>query len=98
MSTSPPKNQLVGDFIRIMRVPGSDLQQRIDEVARHSKLPGHTANTIERIIAENPIVEIYQIDSFGYPWYKVSLASSNGQIEEHTLMLYDDGTWEKVEH
>lgn len=26
----------------------------------------------------------------------VSLIADDGETEEHTLMVYDDGTWEKV--
>ena len=42
------------------------------------------------------IVKIWQVDEYGYPWYEVSLVTDNGETEEHTLMVYDDGTWEKA--
>ncbi len=96
MTPNPPKNIHVGDGIRILRVPDADLKQREDEIARGADMAGHTADTIDRILAENPIVKIWQIDEFGYPWYEVSLIADDGEPEEHTLMVYDDGTWEKV--
>ena len=96
MMPNPPKNIHVGDHIRILRVPDADLKQRKDEIARGAEMAGHTADTIERVIALNPIVKIWQIDEFGYPWYEVSLTADDGEKEEHTLMVYDDGTWEKV--
>jgi hypothetical protein len=96
MTPNPPKNLHVGDRIRILRVPEADLKQRNDEIARGAEMAGHTADTIEQIIATNPIVNIWQIDEFGYPWYEVTLIAADGQAEEHTLMVYDDGTWEKV--
>ena len=96
MTPNPPKNIHVGDQIRILRVPDADLKQREDELARSAEMAGHTADTIERIIAVNPIVRIWQIDEYGYPWYEVSLIADNGETEEHTLMVYDDGTWEKA--
>ena len=97
MTPPPPTKLQVGDRIRILRVPDADLKQRDDEVARGAEMAGHTADTIDRIVAENPIVKIWQIDEFGYPWYEVSLIANNGEFDEHTLMVYDDGTWEKVE-
>ena len=97
MTPPPPTKLQVGDRIRILRVPDADLKQRDDEVARGAEMAGHTADTIDRIVAENSIVKIWQIDEFGYPWYEVSLIANNGEFDEHTLMVYDDGTWEKVE-
>jgi hypothetical protein len=96
MIPSPPKNLRVGDQIRILRVPDADLRQRKDEIERGVEMAGHTADTIDRIIAENPVVKIGQIDEFGYPWYEVTLIADDGEAEEHTLMVYDDGTWEKL--
>jgi hypothetical protein len=96
MTPNPPKNVRVGDHIRILRVPDADLKQREDEIARGAEMAGHTADTIDRIIAANPIVKVWQIDEFGYPWYEVTLVADDGQADEHTLMVYDDGTWEKV--
>ncbi len=95
MMPPPPNNLQVGDRIRIIRVPESDLRQRDDEIARSVEMAGHTADTIERVIATNPIVKIWQIDEFGYPWYEVTLVGDNGESEEHILMVYDDGSWEK---
>ena len=94
--TPPPKNLQVGDRIRILRVPEADLRQRDYEIVRGAEMAGHTAKTIERVIEKNRIVEIWQIDEFGYLWYEVTLVGDNGESEEHTLMVYDDGTWEKT--
>ncbi len=90
MMPPPPNNLQVGDRIRIIRVPQSDLRQRDSEIARSVEMAGHTADTIERVIATNPIVKIWQIDEFGYPWYEVTLVGENGESEEHILMVYDD--------
>jgi hypothetical protein len=96
MTPNPPRNLRVGDRIRILCVPEADLKQRDDEIARGAEMAGHTADTIEQIIATNPVVQIWQIDEFGYPWYEVTLITDDGEADEHTLMVYDDGTWEKV--
>ena len=96
MLTKPPIGLNVGDSIRILRVPDADLQQRESEIARNTEMAGWTADTIERIISGHPVVKISQIDEYGYPWYEVSLIAADGETEEHSLMVYDDGTWEKV--
>ncbi len=98
MLTKPPTGLNVGDLIRILRVPDADLKQRESEIARDAEMAGWTADTIERIISENPVVRISQIDEYGYPWYEVSLIAVDGEAEEHSLMVYDDETWEKVTH
>jgi hypothetical protein len=96
MLTKPPSGLNVGDRIRILRVPDADLKQRESEIARHAEMAGWTADTIERIISEIPVVTISQVDEYGYPWYEVTLRAVDGKTEHHSLMVYDDGTWEKV--
>ncbi|MFO0924345.1 MAG: hypothetical protein U0905_17860 [Pirellulales bacterium] len=96
MTTNPLTSLRVGDYIRILRVSDADLQQREGELARGAEMAGYTADTIDRIIAENPVVKIWQIDAFGYPWYEVTLIADDGEEEHHMLLIYDDSTWEKV--
>lgn len=94
----PPKTHLrVGDLVRILRVPDADLEQRDREIARGAEAGGHTADTIERVIAQKPIVRIWQIDEHGNPWYEVSLIAENGEHVDHFVAIYDDGTWERIE-
>jgi hypothetical protein len=60
----------VGDHIRILRVPENDLRQREQELATGAEMAGWTADSIERIIKNHPVVEISEIDAWGCVWYK----------------------------
>jgi len=89
-----PASLKPGDQIQILRVPANDLRQREHEIANHTESAGWTANTIERIILQNPVVRIDRIDEFGSVWYDVELVDQNGNAEYHSLTVYDDDTWE----
>ena len=89
-----PKTLRVGDRIRILRVPESDLRQRENEIATGSEMAGWTAGSIERIIAQSPVVRISQIDDDGCVWYDASIVGPDGTEEEHYLIVYDDDSWE----
>jgi hypothetical protein len=92
-----PNTLRVGDRIRILRVPEGDLRQRENELASGSEMAGWTADSIERIIAQTPIVQIYRIDEDGCVWYEATITGPEGREEEHSLIVYDDDTWEPVE-
>ncbi len=87
-----------GDRILLLRVPQGDLDQRDREMQCPPLLDeetgydyrGHTARTIEKIIAKNPIVKIHEIDDNGV-WYRAKVEG-----EFHYLTVYDDHTWIKV--
>jgi hypothetical protein len=84
---------LAGDRIRILNVPACDLAQREREIATNAEMAGWTADTIERIIASNPVVVIDRIDEYGAPWFDVVFDGSDGE-EEHSLTILDDDSWE----
>lgn len=44
-------------------------------------MAGWTADTIERIISENPAVKIWQIDEYGYPWYEVVFCAMMARLK-----------------
>lgn len=88
-------NLKVGDKIRLLNVPPEDLAQRKQEITKEVKDAGWTANTIELIIAQNPIVVIDFIDEYGSPWY-VSNVLVEGKEELHTIAVLEDDSWEKV--
>ena len=92
-----PNTLRIGDRIRILRVPESDLRQRGNELASGAELAGWTADSIERIIAQTPIVQISQIDDYGCVWYETAIIGPEGKEEFHSLIVYDDDTWESVE-
>lgn len=92
-----PKTCGIGDRIRILRVPTRDLQQRERELAEGTEFPGWTADTIERIIEQSPIVRISRVDEYGCVWFDASIIGPDGTEEEHSLVVYDDDTWERVE-
>ncbi len=92
-----PRLLKVGDKIRILRVPNNDLRQREREIAANAELAGWTADTIERIIERHPIVTISRIDECGSVWYDVELVGSQVECEHHSLIIYDDDTWERIE-
>ena len=91
-----PKHLNVGDRIRILRVPDADLRQRENEIAAGSEMAGWTADSIERIICQTPIVRICQIDDYGCVLYETTVVGPDGADEEHNLIVYDDDTWEMV--
>ena len=93
----PNPNALrVGDSIRILRVPEGDLRQRESEIASGGKMAGWTADTIERIIAQTPIVQVSHIDEYGCVWYETTITGPDGIEEFHSLIVYEDDTWEPV--
>ncbi len=59
-------------------------------------MAGWTADSIERIISQTPIVRICQIDEYACVWYETTIVGPDGTEEEHTLVVYDDDTWEVV--
>lgn len=87
----------VGDRIRILRVPAHDLRQRENEIASGAEMAGWTADSIERIIAQTPIVQVSHIDEYGCVWYETTIIGPDGTEERHSLIVYDDDTWEPVE-
>jgi hypothetical protein len=92
-----PQTLAIGDRIRILRVPDGDLRQREQEIATGSELAGWTADSIERIIAQTPVVTISQIDEDGCVWYEATIIGPRGTEEHHSLIVYNDDTWEKVD-
>ena len=63
----PDRTRLkIGDRIRLLRVPQGDLDQRERELRNGAEGAGWTADTIERIIAHDPVVTISSIDEHGY--------------------------------
>lgn len=90
------KSLKAGDRIRLLRVPGADARQREQELRNGAQLAGWTADTIERIIASNPIVIIDRVDEFGAPWFERELPASDSEIEYHSLTITVDDSWEFV--
>jgi hypothetical protein len=92
-----PRSLNIGDRIRILRVPKSDLQERERELAKKTEMAGWTADSIERIIEQSPVVRISRIDEYGCVWYDASIVGPDGTEEEHSLIVYDDDTWERLD-
>lgn len=86
----------VGDRIRLLTVPACDLAQREREIATNDEMAGWTADTIERIIASDPVVTIVRIDEYGAPWFEVELEGDDG-THFHSLTILDDDSWEHCE-
>lgn len=91
-----PKTLRVGDRIRILRVPDGDLRQRESGIASGAEMAGWTDDSIERIIAQSPIVRISRIDADGCVWYETTILEADGTEAIHSLIVYDDDTWEVV--
>ena len=83
----------IGDRIRLLRVPRGDLEQRQRELREGVEDAGWTADTIERIIAQDPVVTISDIDEYGFPWFEYELKSAGGGMEHHSLAIMDDESW-----
>lgn len=86
----------IGDKIRLLRVPQSDLAQRERELRDGQEGAGLTADTLEHIIRTNPVVTIDDVDEYGYPWFTRRLKNADGRFELHTLAIMDDESWERV--
>lgn len=54
---------------------------------------GYTANTIEKIIEQNPIVEISEIDDEGIPLYEAEIGEETHSI---SILPEDNGSWELI--
>lgn len=83
----------IGDKIRLLHVPQGDLDQRDREIREGREAAGWTADTIERIIRNDPVVTIARIDEYGQPWFDYELQGADGR-EEHTLAIMEDESWE----
>lgn len=83
-----------GDRIRLLRVPAADLAQRESEIARGAEMAGWTADTLERILATDPVVTIDRVDEYGAPWFDVELKTADGETEYHSLVVVDEDSWE----
>lgn len=86
----------VGDRIHLLTVPECDRAQRERELATGAEMAGWTADTIERIIAKDPVVTIDRIDEYGAPWFEVELNGDDG-AEHHSLTILDNDSWEYCE-
>jgi hypothetical protein len=91
------KTLKAGDRVRLLCVPKSDLKQREHEISVGAEEASSTADTLEEIIASNPIVTINHVDEFGAPWFKRELTADDGTIHYHSLTITDDDSWEFVE-
>ncbi|MEM6380307.1 MAG: hypothetical protein AAF705_19110 [Bacteroidota bacterium] len=92
----PKPNQLeTGYKVHLLKVPAADIKQLQWEIENKIENPGWTANTIEIIITQNPIVEIDSIDEYGTPWYSSEIMV-NGKKELHTIAILDEASWKLI--
>ncbi len=90
----PDRTKLrVGDRIRLLSVPTADLAQRERELRDGLADAGSTADTIERIVTQQPVVTISHIDEYGSPWFDVELVRRDGDIARHSIAVMDDDSW-----
>lgn len=90
----PDRTKLkVGDRIHLPAVPEIDQRQKQEEIKRGLTDAGWTADTIERILQQNPVVTINRIDEWGSAWFDYEL-NQKGASEFHSLAIMDDGSWE----
>lgn len=83
-----------GDRVRLLRVPEADLRQRDREIREGVESPGWTADTLDRIIALDPVVTIDHLDEYGVPWFDYELPASDGEVEYHFIAITDNESWE----
>ena len=88
------KRLKVGDRIRLLAVPKADLEQRTRELREGIEAAGHTADTLERIIAQDPVVTVNFVDEYGLPWFEYELKLDSGELEYHSIAVMDDDSWE----
>jgi hypothetical protein len=87
----------VGDRVRLLCVPESDLRQRERELRDGVETPGWTADTLERILAADPVVTITEVDEYGAPWFEYELAAADGTAEYHHISIRDDDSWAPID-
>ena len=83
-----PIGLAVGDEIRIVSVPQSDLLQRARN--RENDIADNwipTADVLEELIASKTILKIDRIDEYGYPCFEYG---------EHSIAIMDAKSWEKI--
>jgi hypothetical protein len=86
-----------GDRVKLIRVPEADLKQREQEIADSAEMAGLTADTLEKIMATDPVVTISHVDEYGMPWFRRDLVGDDGVVEHHALGIVDNDSWEWVE-
>ena len=86
-----------GDRIRLLRVPEADLRQREEELRSNSPMAGWAADTLERILAHDPIVTIARVDEYGAPWFEYELVGADGRTEHHFLTITENESWERLD-
>jgi hypothetical protein len=59
-------------------------------------MAGWTADTIERILALDPVVVIDHVDEYGAPWFNYELVGPDGRPEHHSLTICENESWELV--
>ena len=72
------------------------MSSREREIREGQEDAGWTADTIERILEEHPVVTISHIDEYGLAWFEVELQDSRGETEYHSIAIMDDNSWECV--
>lgn len=91
----PDRTKLrIGDRIRLLAVPKCDLDQRLREINAGTEDAGWTADTIEQILRQDPVVTISSIDEYGKPWFEYQLRSQDGEVAEHSIAIIEDDSWE----
>jgi len=90
----PDRTKLkIGDRIRLLCVPNLDLEQRERELRAGMADAGWTANTIEQILACDPVVTISSLED-DMPWFEYELPADPGEIAHHFIAVMDDDSWE----
>lgn len=85
-----------GDTIRIIAVSKADFEQREREGKQGVEQAGWTANCLEKVIKNNPVVTIDFIDSYGKAWFSCDLEDDEGDLSEHSFVILDDDSWEYI--
>lgn len=86
----------IWDSIKILSIPSFDLEKRIikEELDNENDML-LTANVIEKIIDQRPVVIIDEIDEYGQPWFWVRIKTEYWN-QSHSLALMDNDWWELV--
>lgn len=89
-----PSKLKPGDRVQLLAVPELDLLQQEREIREGLDDAGWTADTLERILAQDPVVVISQVDEYGHPWFEYTLNDDYGENEEHSIAIMDEVSWE----
>ena len=85
-----PKELRVDDKVRFVSLP--------DEWADPDfRIHDESAEFMEALIRRGRPARVYEVDDDGWPWIKARLLEDDGEIHEHTWLIFEKTGWVRVQ-